>query len=447
MGNIKKELRKLVLPVLIDMALVMLVGAIDTIMLSQHSDNAVAAVGVGNQLMNIIFLIYQFVSMGVAIICAQYIGAKLYKRLTQVMGIAILVNLVIGGIISYLLWVGAVPILHLMGLRDELMPDGTVYLKITGALSFAQAISLTFSASLRSADKTIHPMVVTAIANAINVVGNYALIFGHWGAPAMGVEGAAWATAISRIVAMILLIAIHTKVHIHSFPLRYFRPFPWSELKNLLRIGIPAMSEELSYCMSQLVITYFINQISTEALTTRTYCATAITFVCISSASVVQGGDILVGHFVGQLRYRAAYILGNYIYRISLIASLVVSGILALSGHFMLGALTDNSNIIVIGTWVFIIDWFLSIGRVGNIFACGTLRATGDAVYPVIIGVIFQWSIAVGFSYVLGIPLGFGLIGMWIGFALDENVRGIILCHRWHSQRWRGKGFVKKVAD
>ena len=53
-------------------------------------------------------------------------------------------------------------------------------------------------------------------------------------------------------------------------------------------------------------------------------------------------------------------------------------------------------------------------------------------------------SVAVGLSYVIGIPLGYGLVGMWIGFALDENIRGVILMHRWHSGKWRTKGFVHK---
>ena len=60
-----------------------------------------------------------------------------------------------------------------------------------------------------------------------------------------------------------------------------------------------------------------------------------------------------------------------------------------------------------------------------------------------IIGIIFQWSIAVGLSYVIGIPLGLGLVGMWVGFALDENIRGIILLRRWRSGKWKNKGFVK----
>jgi putative MATE family efflux protein len=291
-------------------------------------------------------------------------------------------------------------------------------------------------------------MVVTGIVNIINIFGNYALIFGRWGCPQMGVEGAAIATAASRAIAMILLAAIHFRVHIPRFPLRYFRPMPWDELKNLLRIGIPAMSENISYSLSQVVITFFINQISNEALAARTYCANMIMFVYLFCLSITQGGDILVGHLVGQRRHQAAYLLGNYFFRWSMIITLTGSAILALTGHNLLSAFTDNQEIITMGVWVLIIDWFLEIGRTANIFAASTLRATGDTVYPFIVGVIFQWGVAVGVSYVLGIPLGFGLVGMWIGFMLDENIRGIILMRRWRSGKWKSKGFVKNdMAD
>jgi putative MATE family efflux protein len=441
--SLKRQLKVLTVPVFIEMALVMLLGAVDTVMLSRYSDNSVAAVGLDNQLMSLVFLVYQFFSMGAAIICAQYIGAGLRKRLVQVVGMALVVNLMLGLAVSALLFFYAEGLLRLMGLRPELMGDGLIYLRLTGALSFFQALSLTFSASLRSADKVVWPMVVTGIVNVLNIVGNYALIFGHWGCPQLGVEGAAIATASSRAVAMVLLAVIHFRVHIPRFPLRYFRPIPWLELRNLLLIGIPAMSENISYCLSQVVITYFINQISNEALATRTYCHNMIMFVYLFCLSITQGGDILVGHLVGQQRHQAAYVLGNYFFRWSMIITLTGSALLALSGRSILGAFTDNPEIITMGVWVLIVDWFLEIGRTANIFAVGTLRATGDAIYPVVIAIIFNWSIAVGLSYVIGIPLGYGLVGMWVGFALDENIRGIILMRRWRSGKWRDKGFVQ----
>jgi putative MATE family efflux protein len=440
--SLKRQLKVLTIPVFIEMALVMMLGAVDTVMLSRYSDNSVAAVGLDNQLISLVFLVYQFFSMGAAILCAQYIGAGLRKRLVQVVGMALTVNLMLGLTVSALLFFFAEELLQLMGLRPELMGDGLTYLRLTGALSFFQALSLTFSASLRSADKVVYPMVVTGIVNVINILGNYALIFGHWGCPQLGVEGAAIATASSRAIATVLLAVIHFKVHIPRFPLHYFRPMPWQELKNLLHIGVPAMSENISYSLSQVVITFFINQISNEALATRTYCHNMIMFVYLFCISITQGGDILVGHLVGQRRHQAAYILGNYFFRWSMIITITGSIILALSGRSILSAFTDNPEIIAMGVWVLIIDVFLEVGRTANIFAVGTLRATGDAIYPVVVAIIFNWTIAVGLSYVIGIPLGYGLVGMWVGFALDENIRGIILMRRWRSGKWKTKGFV-----
>ncbi len=442
--SLKRQLKVITIPVFIELALVMLLGAVDTVMLSRYSDNSVAAVGLDNQLMSLIFLVYQFFSMGAAILCAQYIGAGMRKRLVQVVGMALVVNLLLGMGVSALLFFYAEHLLILMGLRPELMGDGLVYLKLTGALSFFQALSLTFSASLRSADKVVWPMAVTGIVNVLNILGNYVLIFGHWGFPQLGVEGAAIATAASRAVSMVLLAIVHFRVHIPRFPLSYFRPIPWKELRNLLKIGIPAMSENISYSLSQVVITYFINQISNEALAARTYCANMIMFVYLFCLSITQGGDILVGHLVGQWRHQAAYVLGNYFFRWALIITLTGSVMLALAGPTLLNAFTDNEEIIQMGIWVLVVDVFLEAGRTSNIFAGSTLRATGDVVYPFVVGIIFQWSIAVGLSYVIGIPLGYGLVGMWIGFALDESIRGVILVRRWQSGKWRTKSFVNK---
>jgi putative MATE family efflux protein len=441
--SLKRQLKVITIPVFVELALVMLLGAVDTVMLSRYSDNSVAAVGLDNQLMSLIFLVYQFFSMGAAILCAQYIGAGMRKRLVQVVGMALVVNLLLGMAVSALLFFYAEHLLILMGLRPELMGDGLVYLKLTGALSFFQALSLTFSASLRSADKVVWPMAVTGIVNVLNILGNYVLIFGHWGFPQLGVEGAAIATAASRAVSMVLLAIVHFRVHIPRFPLSYFRPIPWKELRNLLKIGIPAMSENISYSLSQVVITYFINQISNEALAARTYCANMIMFVYLFCLSITQGGDILVGHLVGQWRHQAAYVLGNYFFRWALIITLTGSVMLALAGPTLLNAFTDNEEIIQMGIWVLVVDIFLEAGRTSNIFAGSTLRATGDVVYPFVVGIIFQWSIAVGLSYVIGILLGYGLVGMWIGFALDESIRGVILVRRWQSGKWRTKSFVK----
>ena len=117
--SLKKSLYRLTLPIFIDIALVMLLGAVDTVMLSRFSDDAVAAVGLDNQLVSFVFLIYQFVSMGAAILCAQYFGAGLRTRFMQIVGIAVLVNTLLGVAVSVMLWLWAEPMLRAFGLREE----------------------------------------------------------------------------------------------------------------------------------------------------------------------------------------------------------------------------------------------------------------------------------------------------------------------------------------
>lgn len=442
-SQLKRQLKTLTIPVFIQTALVMLLGIMDTVMLSRYSDNGVAAVGLVNQLVNFVFLVFQFFSLGTAILCAQYIGAGQHKRQVQVVGMALVSNLLLGLVVSAFLFCYAEELLQLLGLQPELMGDGVAYLRLSGGGSFLLALSLVLSASLHSVGNTRSPMVATAIANVINIIGNDFLIFGHCGFPMMGVEGAAIATLVGRAVAAVLLVVIHFKELIPRFPLDYFRPIPWQELRNLLRIGIPGMTDGVSYNLSQVVIIYFINQISTEALTARTYCINIIMFVILFCMSFSQGGSILVGRLIGQQQHQKAYELGNYVFRISLMVTLTISAVLALMGKTILGVFTDNQEIIALGCCVLIIDFFAEIGRSCNIFAVGTLRATGDVFYPIVIGIIFQWTVAVGLSYFLGISLGYGLMGIWICFALDENIRGIILLRRWRSGKWRGKGFVK----
>ena len=432
----------LTIPIFMEIALVALVGFVDMLMLSSCGDGAVAAVGLASQIVVLVFLVYRFAASGVAVVCAQYHGAGLRKRLVQVVGVALVFNAALGFVVSASLYFNAEAILRMMGLREELMADGAAYLRIVGTFSFFQALGFTFSASLRSVDRVKSPMVATAVANVVNVVGNYLVIYGHCGCPALGVVGAAWATAASQVVSMTILMVHHTRVHIRRYPWAWFRVFPWREFMGIFKIGLPAIGEEMSYCLSQAVTIYFINQISTDALTTRTYVARSVMFTYLFGMSAIQAGDILVGHLVGKHHYRAAYLLGNFFYRRALAVTLCCSGTLAVAGPWVLGLLTENAGILRLGTIIFWIDCVLEIGRVRNIFSCGTLRAAGDVIYPMVVGVTFQWVIAVGVFWVVAIPLGLGLVGAWVVFLIDENVRGCILIRRWHARSWAGKSLA-----
>ena len=441
--SVRKNLAMLAVPIFIETLLIMMLGAVDTVMLSQYSDNSVAAVGVVNQLIMFAFLIFEVINIGTSVLCSQYLGARMHKNMVQVVGVSLILNLVFGLFVSAILHYGATSLLSMMGLRPELMEYGVSYMKIVGAFAFFQAISLTISASLRSANKAVYPMMVTVVVNILNIIGNYSLIFGKFGMPALGVEGAAISTAFARGVSMVILFVILFRKHIPRFPLSYFCPFPFVELKNLLKIGVPSAGENMSYSFSQVVLTYFINMLGNEALATRTYVVNIVMFVYLFAIAMAQGGAICIGHLVGERKIHAAYLLGKYVMRISILVSLVLSCIWALMGHTLFSWLTDNPEIIRLGTIILFIDVILEVGRAINIYATNALRATGDVNYPFYVGFVVQWSVAVGCGFLFGIHWGWGLVGMWCAFVLDENLRGIIFVQRWNSLKWTKKGFVK----
>ena len=242
---------------------------------------------------------------------------------------------------------------------------------------------------------------------------------------------------------MIILFIILFKKYIPKFPLAYFRPFPFIELKNLLKVGLPSAGEQISYSFSQVVITYFINILGNEALTARTYCVNIVMFTYLFTIAIAQGGAICIGHLIGEKRPHAAYLLGKYVMRMSIIISCSISLVFALAGKTIFGWLTQNPEIIKMGTTILFIDIILEVGRSINIFATNALRATGDVNYPFYVGLVVMWSISVGCSYLFGIHWGWGLVGMWFAFLLDENIRGIIFVRRWNSLKWAKKGFIR----
>lgn len=441
--SIRKELTKLIIPIFIETLLIMMLGAVDTIMLSQYSDESVAAVGVVNQIVMFAFLIFEVINIGTSVLCSQYLGAGLRKKMVQVVGVSLLLNLAVGVLVSLILHFGAATLLGWMGLRPELLKYGIGYMEIVGAFAFFQALSITVSASLRSANKAIYPMLVTVLVNVLNIIGNYSLIFGKFGFPALGAEGAAISTSIARGVSMVVLFIILFRKHIPSFPRAWFRPFPWIELKNLMKVGLPSAGENMSYSFSQVVITFLINMLGNNALATRTYTVNIVMFVYLFAIAMAQGGAISIGHLVGQRKIRAAYLLGKYVMRLSILVSLVLSCIWAALGHTIFSLLTSNEEIIRLGVMVMLIDIVVEIGRAVNIYATNALRSAGDVNYPFYVGLVVQWSVSVGLSYLLGIYWGWGLAGMWCAFLLDENIRAIIFVRRWNSLKWAKKGFVK----
>lgn len=442
---IRRKLFNLTSPIFVETLLIMLTGAVDVFMLSRYSDETVAAGGVVNQLLNLVFILYGITTLGTSVLCSQYLGARQKKNVAQVIGVSLLANLLMGLLVSAGLFFFAKPSLQLMGLDDNLIGYGVSYMKIVGGFSFLQALSMTLSAILRSHNKAYYPMFVTLMINILNVIGNYLLIFGHFGAPRLGITGAGISTSASRLVA-ICLLAYLLFTRVTPFPaLKLFKPFPWDKIKNLLTIGLPAAGEQVSYNLSQVLITYFSVMLGTAALTARTYAMSIVMFSYVFAMAIGQGAAISIGHLIGEDRDNAAFSVEKYSIKLAMLVSVCISVLTALVGTDIFKLLSSNPEVISIGATVLYIDVVLEIGRAVNITSVNSLNAAGDVMYPFITGVIVMWGVATLLSYVLGIWWGWGLNGIWLAMALDENIRAVVFERRWKSRKWENKSFTRRA--
>lgn len=441
--GLKGKLFRLTWPIFIETLLILSLGVVDTFMLSHYSDNSVAAVGVVNQLLNMVFLLFNITTTGTAVMCALYFGAKDNKNFVQVVGTSLLFNTGIGLLISLLITIYGKDMLVLMDIRPDLMPDASVYMRIVGGFGFFQAIIFTISTVLRAANKPNYSMQVVFLINILNIIGNYSLIFGHFGFPAMGVEGAAISTSVCRGIAMVLLFIVLFKRLIHRIPLAYFRPFPIDKLKSVFKIGLPAAGEQISYDASQVVIVYFINMLGNEVLAARVYVMNIVIIGYIFSLSIAQATSVCTGNLIGAHKKQAAYLLSWYAWRRSLIVTCIASTSVFLLGHHLLEKFTANEQIIAIAMSALFVDILLEHGRATVLMFLFCLRSAGDVVVPVVIELFCMWFFAVFCGYMFGIVFGLGLAGMWFAFALDECSRGVVLSFRWRTQKWKKRSLIR----
>lgn len=439
----KLNIFSLTWPIFIEIFLHMLLGNADTLMLSKFSDDAVAAVGVTNQILWITIIMFGIISTGTTILVSQYLGAKNQEKALQTVTISLALNFVFGVLFSAIVFIFAPYLLRLMNLPQKLIFDGVRYLRIVGGFSFLQAVIMTMIAALRSYGFMKDSMNVTIGMNILNIIGNALFIFGVMGVPQLGVTGVAISTSVSRVIGVIVLLIIIYKRTGVKLSIKPLIPFPKRILKDLLKIGIPTAGEQMAYQTSQLVITYFITLLGGYSLTTKVYVQNLSMFVFLFALAVAQGNQILIGHLIGANKTEEAYIRCLKSLKAAFLVSAGMALIFALNSKFLLQLFTQNKEIIAVGSSVMLVVFILEPGRTFNLVVINALRAAGDVKFPVYMGMISMWGVSITLSYLLAIHLGLGLVGMWIAFAVDEWLRGLIMLWRWRSYKWCGMSFVK----
>lgn len=433
-------------PIFVDSVLRMLLGTVDVLMLSRISDTATGAVGLANEIIFFCILMFGFVGIGTSVAVSQYIGAGREREASRLSALAITINLIFGIIVSIVLVAFGEPLMRLMNLSPEQIGIASTYLQIIGGFIWIEALSYAISSVIRSTGHTKSVMFVTLGVNVVHVTGNYLLIFGSFGFPEWGVTGAAVSTVVSRLLGIVVLIAILYRRMPARIRNRDYVTWNGTYVKQIMSVGLPAAGEHLSWQSHYLMVVSFVNMIGVTALNTHVYVMNVSNYFMALALAIGAGTEIIVGQMVGSGDMNAAYRRLMKSVRISFLITLGIVGVASLFRHEMIGMFTEDSDIIAVGATIFLLSVVLEPGRTFNIVIINSLRAAGDARFPVLMGVLSMWGVAVPLAYLLGVHFGIGLLGIWIAFAADEWLRGIIMLLRWRSRVWEKKALVKPIS-
>lgn len=433
----KSQLFKLCWPIFLESVLFSVIGSIDVMMLSGYADNAAGGVGAVNQVVGLFQVVSNIITAGTGILCAQYIGANKTAEEKQplILG-SLMVNTVLGVLFSLAAVFGGDLLLELVNITEELRPYALEYLKIVGGFLFMQMIAMTFFVVIRSHGKTLITMIFSIVMNLVNVVLNYALINGHLGCPQMGVSGAAIATVVSKA-----LSCLAGGIYLFCFVLRGFSFKPdWKKMmqsiRTVLALGSPAAGEQISYTVSKIVVMAMVNSFGTVAANAYTYLNTVVSYVYLFSMALGQSTSIMVGWAVGKKEPEQAKGLCLFSTRCSFLIAMGATALLCLLRRPLLGLFTSDQQIIELAAMVLFSNFLLEAGRSRNLVLVNSLRAAGDVRFPLYIGLVSMWLFSVGFGWLLGVALDWGLLGIWIALGLDELARAIAMQIRWHKGRW-----------
>lgn len=440
--KLEKNVFKLSWPIFIEMLFFMLMGSVDTLMLGKYSDLAVAAVGNANTVLNLFGVLLNIVAVGIAVVVSQFLGANNDSDARKTVKTGIVANFAVGVVLFFVIQFFGVSIFYLVNTESTIFDWAISYTKILSWSLITLSISTGISAGFRSYGKPKIVMGIVIGANIVNVILNYLLIFGNYGFPELGVNGAAIGTLVSRglilIIGIILLIKL---VNINPLIIEFEKRIVF----KIVKIGVPAALENFTYNFSQLFILAFINQMGTISVAARTYTMLILMYIYIFSLSFASGNSIIVGYYVGEKDYNGAYKRTIDTFKYTVVIVIIMTGIMNVVAEPILSIMTKNQDIIGLVKNILLVAIFLELGRAMNLIFIQALRAASDTFFPLQMAIISMLGVAVVFSYILGVHFKLGLLGVFLALALDETFRGLSMFFRWKKRTWISKTIKEGV--
>lgn len=417
-------------PLLLELLLGIGIGIIGTALAARLSDNSGAAFGLANQVFAALFVLFRVIGAGVSVAVTQALGAGRRDQAGAVAraSVGASVWLGVGGATVALLAAG--PLLRLVNAPPEVAPLAGTLLQALAPALLIDALNATMSSVMRAHLRSREALLVVVVIQLVTLV--VALL----AMPHLGLVGFALACLCGRGTGL----ALHIVLWRSRLNLR-LQPHDWWRLKRaplatVLHIGIPGAAENISWRLAFMTSLAAVAQLGALALATHAYTMQFLHVILMFGLAVAFAVEILVGHMIGAGELHAAHKLVRKSLGLGVIVALVVSSSFALAGPWLLKRFTADPQIIKLGCTLLWWTVLVEPGRVFNMVVINALRAAGDARYPVIAGSASMALVLAGGSWFLGVHLGWGLVGVWIAYAADEWIRGLLMWRRWATLGW-----------
>jgi MATE family multidrug resistance protein len=410
----------------------MAMGLVDTVMVGPLGPAAIGSVGLGSGVFMALAIFGMGLLLGLDTLVSQAAGAGRLDECQRwlVHGLA-LGALAAVPLAALLLAVTA--LIGTWGLHPDIERLALPYLQAVGWSLFPLLIYASFRRYLQGLG-LVRPITFALVsANAVNFVGNWALIHGHLGMPALGVPGAAWATCLARVyMAAVLGLAIY--LHDRRSGRRLANAFAWPARDRLLRLaglGLPAAVQitlEVGVFAAATTLAGKLDPVSTAAHQVALNIASFVFMVPLGTASA---SAVVVGHAVGRGDRHGAGVAGWTALGVISAFMLAVATVFVAVPHLLLGAFTDNEAVIATGGRLLLVAAVFQLFDGLQVVATGVLRGVGDTRTPMLWNLAGHWMFGLPVGYVLCFRYGWGVTGLWVGLSIGLTIVGVVLVAVW----------------
>jgi putative MATE family efflux protein len=437
-SSTKKVILKLAWPVIAEHSLATITHIVDLMMVGRLGASAVAAIGLTMQPVFFSTALASALGVGTTALVSRFIGSDENKKAASVLQQSILLSIIFSIVFAAIFYFFAPSLLTLMGGESEVVKLGTGYLRVMTPGFIFMVLAFIITAALRGAGETKTPMKVNILVNILNIGGNYLFIFGNFGFPRLGVNGAALATTLSRSVGgIILLFLAFSNYSVLKMKLKSFFTFDIELIKRVLKIGIPTAMEESVRRLAQLLFVRVIASLGTTAFAAHQISLNAESISYMPGFGIAVAATTIVGQNLGAKNPSGAEKGSFEAWKIGSMIMGSMGLIFLVFPEQLISLYTSDPEIIRFAALNLRIIALAQIPMGTHFIFAGALRGAGDTRAVFYSTAISTWIFRLLLGYILVHPLGFGLLGAWAAMVIDWTVRGSYVFYRFKKGNWK----------